>query len=133
MITEAPIFDQASLTENLSDELTQEHLDKLISMQMVYDIFDGNLPQEKLLYFLQDGTVFKLTGVDIALKKWKELEYVHYLLDPKNQVCIRWKERIKAIFVDQLRGTKMKHTKFVPKYTHMDGHEVEMKKESSFI
>ena len=66
LITEAPSFDQASLTENLSDELTQEHLDKLISMQMVYDIFDGNLSQEKFLYFQKDGTVFKLTAVDIA-------------------------------------------------------------------
>ena len=27
----------------------------------------------------------------------------------------------------------MKHTEFVSKYTHMDGHEVKMKKESSFI
>jgi hemerythrin superfamily protein len=40
---------------------------------------DGDKPKEKMLYFLKDGTVHKLTEQDLLLKNWKELEYVNYL------------------------------------------------------
>ena len=32
---------------------------------------------------------------ELSLKHWKELEHVHYLLNPKDGECKRWAESIK--------------------------------------
>ena len=40
-----------------------------------------------MLYILEDGKMFKLKSEDMQTKHWKELEYVLYLLEPRNEVC----------------------------------------------
>ena len=48
-----PLKDNARLTEKLSDEISQKHLDKLISVQLIVDMHDGVEPKVKMLYFCE--------------------------------------------------------------------------------
>ncbi|KAK1384291.1 hypothetical protein POM88_022026 [Heracleum sosnowskyi] len=133
IIPQATSYDQACLTENLSDKVTQRHLDKLISVQMVYDVYDGNLPKEKLVYFLKDGSTFVLTDLDISMKNLEELRYVQYMFIPKDDLCVKWRKKIQSSINLHLMGLNLKNTGYAPKYIDMDGQEVEMKKGSAFI
>ncbi|KAK1372597.1 hypothetical protein POM88_028790 [Heracleum sosnowskyi] len=100
---------------------------------MIYDVYYGNLPQEKLVYFLKDGTTFVLTSLDISMKNLEELRYVRYLFVPKDDLCVKWRKKIQSSIDLQLMALKSKDTGYVPKYIDMDGREVEMKKGSAFI
>ncbi|KAK1361435.1 hypothetical protein POM88_045909 [Heracleum sosnowskyi] len=62
--------------------VTQESLDKLESVQMIYH---KGIKKEFLLYFMADGRVYRVGEADIHLKLWEELGYVLYLLKVKNQ------------------------------------------------
>ena len=64
-------------------------------MQLVVDMHDGTTPKVKMLYFLRNGRVFILSEQELALKHWKELEHILYLLNPKDRECKRWAETIK--------------------------------------
>lgn len=70
-------------------------MDKLISMQHELDTFDNSKPKEKFVYFLEDGRTFNLSNVDLLNKSCKELEYVIYLLEEKNEVTKNWVKSIK--------------------------------------
>ncbi|KAK1357143.1 hypothetical protein POM88_050399 [Heracleum sosnowskyi] len=133
IVTQALSYDQACLTENLSDKLTQRHLDKLIYVQMVYDVHGGNLPQENLLYFLKDGTIFVMTTLYVMMKRLEKLKYVLFIFIPKDEVYIRWRKKIQSSIDLQLKALNSRDTGYTPKYIDMDGHEVEMKKCSAYI
>ncbi|KAK1399231.1 hypothetical protein POM88_009094 [Heracleum sosnowskyi] len=100
---------------------------------MVYYVYDGNLPQEKLVYFLKDGTTFVLTALDISMKNPEELRYVLYLFVPKDDLCVKWRKKIQSSIDLQLIALNSKNTGYVPKYIGMEENEVEMKKSSAFI
>ena len=53
-----PLEDCARLTDKLSEEVSQKHLDELISVQLVVDMHDGTTTKVKMLYFLRNGRVF---------------------------------------------------------------------------
>ena len=78
------IKEHASLKDDPIEEISQKHLEKLMSVQMVLDTFDGKHPKEVMLYFLEDGRIFKLESEDLQTKHWNELKYVLYLLKSKN-------------------------------------------------
>ncbi|KAK1401026.1 hypothetical protein POM88_000631 [Heracleum sosnowskyi] len=74
-------LDQTSLGEP-GVGVSQESLDKLESVQMVYH---RGLKKEVMLYFMSDGRVYRVGEADVQLKLWEELEYVLYLLKIKNR------------------------------------------------
>lgn len=61
-------MDHTHLTDKAGEPLFQKHLEKLILVQMIVDFFDGDGTQEKMLYFLEDETIFKLNEQDLLLK-----------------------------------------------------------------
>lgn len=82
------------LTDQCGEVLIQKHLDRFILVQVIIDLFDEDGTKQKLIYFLEDGKVFKLSETDVLLKTWKELEYVLYLL-VKNKATRKWSKYIK--------------------------------------
>ena len=46
-----PLEDKARRNENLSDKISQKHLDELIPVQLVVDMHDGTKPKVKMLFF----------------------------------------------------------------------------------
>ena len=89
-----PLEDCTRLTDKLSEQISQKNLDELISVQLIVDLHDGTDPKVKMLYFLKNGKVCILSEQELALKHWKELEHVLYLLNPKDRECKRWAESI---------------------------------------
>ena len=107
--------------------MTQEQLDQLESVQMVYSVF---LKKSVLLYFMKDGRVYRVKEEDIALKVWEELEYVLSLLKIKNKFTF---DAANYIRIDMLKKKAFNKSKdpYVPKYRAHDGKMVEMKKDSA--
>ena len=68
MADTVPLEDSARLTDKLSEEISQKHLDELISVQLVVDMHDGTTPKVKMLYFLRNGKIFMLSEQELALK-----------------------------------------------------------------
>lgn len=89
--------DPFSLLDSLEEELYQKHLDRILIVHIVKDFFDGAEESEKLLYFLEDGQVFKVGDTDHIQKNWKELEYVMFLLKGNDVVTEKWKTTIRTI------------------------------------
>ncbi|KAK1392283.1 hypothetical protein POM88_011339 [Heracleum sosnowskyi] len=109
--------------------VTQENLDKLESVQMIYH---RGLKKEFLLYFMADGRVYRIGEDDIRLKLWEELEYVLYLLKIKNRnthnAALVLKDRMvksKVLFGGSVSSV------YIPKYRDAHGKLVEMKKNSA--
>ncbi|KAK1354735.1 hypothetical protein POM88_047991 [Heracleum sosnowskyi] len=109
--------------------VTQENLDKLESVQMIYH---RGLKKEFLLYFMADGRVYRIGEDDIRLKLWEELEYVLYLLKIKNRnthnAALVLKDRMmksKVLFGGSVSSA------YIPKYRDAHGKLVEMKKNSA--
>ncbi|KAK1384398.1 hypothetical protein POM88_022133 [Heracleum sosnowskyi] len=109
--------------------VTQENLDKLESVQMIYH---RGLKKEFLLYFMADGRVYRIGEDDIRLKFWEELEYVLYLLKIKNRnthnAALVLKDRMmksKVLFGGSVSSA------YIPKYRDAHGKLVEMKKNSA--
>lgn len=95
------------LKYSIKEELSQKHLDKFIYVQLVLDIFYGSKPREKVVYFLEIDKTFKLSDVYILNKDWKELEYVLYSVEEKNEVIRSWVKIIKKIITDKKKLLKV--------------------------
>ncbi|KAK1391689.1 hypothetical protein POM88_010745 [Heracleum sosnowskyi] len=109
--------------------VTQENLDKLESVQMIYH---RGLKKEFLLYFMADGRVYRIEEDDIHLKFWEELEYVLYLLKIKN----RNTHNASLVLKDRMMKSKVLFggsvsSAYIPKYRDAHGKLVEMKKNSA--
>ncbi|KAK1382120.1 hypothetical protein POM88_019855 [Heracleum sosnowskyi] len=109
--------------------VTQENLDKLESVQM---IFHRGLQKAFLLYFIDDGRVYRVGESDIHLKLWEELEYVLYLFKIKNRLTYDAAMVIKDRMMkskDMLGGGVS--SVYIPKYRDAYGKIVEMKRNSA--
>ncbi|KAK1360765.1 hypothetical protein POM88_045239 [Heracleum sosnowskyi] len=120
--------DLTSLTEP-GVGVTQENLDKLESVQMIYH---RGLKKEFLLYFMNDGRVYRIGEADIHLKLWEELEYVLYLLKIKN----RSTHDAALVLRDRMMKSKVLlgggvSNAYIPKYRDAYGKIVEMKRNSA--
>lgn len=62
-----PNVDHEKLTDKMSDQVTQKHLDKIVSVQIVVDVHDRSKPKEQMLYFLKDGPMHKLTKQNLLI------------------------------------------------------------------
>ena len=109
--------------------VTQENLDKLVSVQMVYD---KAIKKEFLLYFMADGRVYRISEEDTHLKLWEELEYVLYLLKVKNRSTYDASRVLKdrMLKAKALSGIRTSST-YVPKYRSANGDLVQMKRNSA--
>ncbi|KAK1369518.1 hypothetical protein POM88_035610 [Heracleum sosnowskyi] len=121
-------LDQTSLAE-AGIGVSQESLDKLESVQMVYH---RGLKKEVLLYFMSDGRVYRVGEADVQLKLWEELEYVLYLLKVKNKsthdVALVLKDRMMKSKVLLGGGVS---SAYIPKYRDAYGKIVEMKRNNA--
>ncbi|KAK1381633.1 hypothetical protein POM88_028377 [Heracleum sosnowskyi] len=121
-------LDQTSLAE-AGIGVSQESLDKLESVQMVYH---KGLKKEFLLYFMSDGRVYRVGEADVQLKLWEELEYVLYLLKVKNKsthdAAIVLRDRMMKSKVLLGGGVS---SAYIPKYRDAYGKIVEMKRNSA--
>lgn len=126
--------DHYPLTDQNGEVLSQKHLNKLISVQVIVDLFDGDGTKQKLVYFLEDGKVFKVSETNVLLKTWKELQYVLYLLTVKNETTRKWSRYIKKTISDKKKGTKAKSDgAYIPKYVLDDDTEIEMILHSAYF
>ncbi|KAK1378063.1 hypothetical protein POM88_024807 [Heracleum sosnowskyi] len=119
--------DNISLAE--SGVITQENLDMLDSVQM---IFHKVLKKEFLLYFMNDGRVYKVAESDVNLKSYQELEYVLYLLKVKN----RNTHNAASVIREKMLRSKMMlgggvSSAYIPKYRDAHGNLVEMRRNSA--
>lgn len=107
----------------------QENLDILESMWLIYQ---KSLQKDFLLYFITDGTVFKISENDIDLKLLEELKYVLYLFKVKNQRTQQAANvlRNKMLKAKALSGTRYTG-EYIPKYRDYNGKIVDMKKNSA--
>ncbi|KAK1379176.1 hypothetical protein POM88_025920 [Heracleum sosnowskyi] len=109
---------------------TQENLDKLESVQL---IFHRVLKKQFLLYFMSDGSVYRVGESDVNLKSWEELEYVLYLLKVKN----RHTHNVAQILREKMLRSKVMlgggevSNAYIPKYRNHAGQLVKMKKNSA--
>ena len=123
----AQLKDSAPLLRRIDESLSQEHLDRLISVNLIMDQMDGRTDKEKMIYFLEDGQNFKINEIELMQKNWKELEHVMFMFKEKNSVCRRWKRRMEATAALQKKCIQV-NEEFKPKYLNAYGVEVEMKK-----
>lgn len=104
--------DQASLKNHPHEDISQAHLDKLKSVQIVHETLDNGLNlKEKMLYFLEDGRVLEFEETELRMKDYKELEHVNYLLSQKNEVTRRWALSIKKHIDDRRKFIRVKTDK----------------------
>ena len=57
--------DSAPLTRRIDESLSQEHLDRLMSVSLIMDQMDGSTDKEKMIYFLEDGLNYKLNEIEL--------------------------------------------------------------------
>ena len=119
--------DPAPLLRRIDETLSKEHLDRVISVNLIMDQVDGRTDKEKIIYFLEDGQNYKITEVELMQKNWKELEYVMFMFKEKNSVCKRWRRRMEATAALQKKCIQV-NKEIKPKYLNADGVEIEMKK-----
>ena len=94
---------------------------------------DGTDPKVKMLYFLKEGKVFTLSEQELALKHWKELEYVLYLLNPNDRECKRWAKSIKINIQEKKKVLGLRKEEFSPKYINYAGKETKIKKDGATL
>ena len=123
----AQLTDSAPLVRRIDESLSQEHLDRLMSVSLIVDQMDGNEDKEKMIYFLEDGRNYKINENELMQKNWKELEHVLFMFKEKNVVCSRWKKRIEATAALQKKCIQVS-TEYKPKYLDAYCKEVEMRK-----
>ena len=119
--------DSAPLVRRIDESLSQEHLDRLMSVSLIVDQMDGNEDKVKMIYFLEDGLNYKLNEIELMQKNWKELEHVLFLFKEENDVCSMWKKRMEATVAVQKRCTQVS-AEYKPKYLDAYCKEVEMRK-----
>ncbi|MDV3191836.1 MAG: hypothetical protein Q8841_02750, partial [Candidatus Phytoplasma australasiaticum] len=78
------------LTDRPLEDVTQKHLDKVISVQVVLDAHDKHNVKENLILFLEDGMTYQMSESDVLNKSLKELQFFHYLLEVKSDITRRW-------------------------------------------
>ena len=91
------------LTDKPLEEVTQKHLDKVISVQVVLDAHDKSNVKEKLILFLEDGRTYRMSESDVLNKSLKELQFFHYLLEIKSEITRRWSNFIMKTIRDKAR------------------------------
>ena len=123
----AQLKDSAPLVRRIDEALSQEHLDRLMSVSLIVDQMDGNEDKVKMIYFLEDGLNYKLNENELMLKNWKELEHVLFMFKEKDAVCSRWKKRIEATAAEQKKCIQVS-TEYKPKYLDAYCKEIEMRK-----
>ena len=123
----AQLKDPAPILRRIDETLSQEHLDRLISVNLIMDQVDGRTDKEKKIYFLEDGHNYKINEVELMQKNWKELEHVMFMFKEKNSVCKRWRRRMEATAALQKKCIQVTK-EFKPKYLNDVGAEIEMKK-----
>ena len=119
--------DSAPLVRRIDESLSQEHLDRLMSVSLIVDQMDGNEDKVKMIYFLEDGLNYKINENELMQKNWKELEHVLFLFREENAVCSMWKKRMEATVAVQKRCIQVS-AEFKPKYLDAYCKEVEMRK-----
>ncbi|KAL8089143.1 hypothetical protein AgCh_038785 [Apium graveolens] len=129
----ADIRDPFTLTDKPFEEITQKHLDKVFSAQVVMDTHDDSEVKEKLILFLINGRTYKLFESDMLKKSVKELQYIHYLLEVNSDVTRKWSEYILKTIKDLLRISGARMTEYTPIMTEDDGREIPTRKNSSKI
>jgi hypothetical protein len=124
--------DPHSLNNHVGEPITAVHLDTLQAVQIVFDRWSGSEGQEKIIYFMVDGSTKIISVQELLVKPTKELQYVLYLLKVKNRVTKEWSDMILSTirkrFID---GTQLYDGNYTPLYIHLNGKEVEMKKKSA--
>ena len=123
----AQLKDSAPLVRRIDESLSQEHLDRLMSVSLIVDQMDGNEDKVKMIYFLEDGLNYKINENELIQKNWKELEHVLFLFREENAVCSMWKKRMEATVAVQKRCIQVS-AEFKPKYLDAYCKEVEMRK-----
>ena len=74
-----------------------------------------------------------LSEQEMALKHWRELEHVLYLLNPKDRECKRWDDIIRRNIQIKKKVLGLGKEKFSTKYINYAGKETEMKKDSATL
>ncbi|KAL8111559.1 hypothetical protein AgCh_019318 [Apium graveolens] len=87
------------LTDRPLEDVTQKHLDKVISAQVVLDVHDKHNVKENLILFLEDGRKYQMSESDVLNKSLKELQFFHYLLEVKSDITMRCEIPMKKDFV----------------------------------
>ena len=98
------------LTDKPLEEVTQKHLDKVISVQVVLDAHDKSNVKEKLILFLEDGRTYRMSESDVLNKSLKELQFFHYLLEIKSEITRRWSNFIIKTIRDKARISRSRVT-----------------------
>ena len=119
--------DPTPILRRIDETLSREHLDRLISVNLIMDQVDGRTDKEKMIYLLEDGQNYKINEMELMQKNWKELEHVMFMFREKNSVCKRWRRRMEATAALQKKCIQV-NREFNPKYLNADGVELEMKK-----
>ncbi|KAK1371387.1 hypothetical protein POM88_037479 [Heracleum sosnowskyi] len=110
--------------------LTSEHLNNLQAVDIVLDCHDGAEKKEKLIYFMKDGSVKRMSIQELLVKSTKELKYVHYLLKGKNEVCKEWSNIILSTIRQRFDGGRNYDGEYTLMYLNLRGQEVEMQRGS---
>ena len=115
--------DPAPLLRMIDETLSQEHLERLISVSLIMDQVDGRTDREKIIYFLEDGQNYKINEVELMQKNWKELEHIMFMFNEKNCVCKRWRRMMEATAAFQKKCIQV-NKEFKRKYLNADGVEI---------
>ena len=91
------------MTDKPLEDVTQKHLDKVISVQVVLDVHDKHNVKENLILFLEDGRTYQMSESDVLNKLLKELQFFHDLLEVKSDITRRWSNFILKTIKDKAR------------------------------
>ncbi|KAK1379283.1 hypothetical protein POM88_026027 [Heracleum sosnowskyi] len=122
-----PYVDPHALTD-IGGNLTSEHLNNLLSVDIVLDCHDGVEKKEKLLYFMKDGSMKVISIQELLLKSTKELKYVHYLLKWKNRICKEWSNMILSTIRRRFDEGRNYNGDYTPMYLNLRDQDVEMQR-----
>lgn len=123
-----PIIDRPGET------ITQRHLDRIESIQILIDTHDGDGDKEKMAIFLNNDIVYRIADTDLWMKSLRELEYIHYMMQVKNEATQRWSNLILKTIKDKRRFHGIKSDEeFTPNFVQDDGTEVNMQRNNSTI
>ncbi|KAL8132117.1 hypothetical protein AgCh_007860 [Apium graveolens] len=119
------------LTDQPLEDVTQKHLDRVISFQVVLDAHDKHNVKENLIIFFEDGRTYQMSESDVLNKSLKELQFFHYLLEVKSDITRRWSNYILKTIRDKARIYGSRVTELIPSIVENDGSEIPMKKNSA--
>ena len=115
--------------DRADQELSLEHLDKVLSVQVILDTHDK---RTRLAYFLDGGKVYRIDDVEILKRSLKELEHIHYLLEVKNETTRNWSESLKRTVSNKRKHSgKGSKGEYIPKYLTYQNEEKEMVRNSA--